>query len=457
MNAGSLRIRLLMGASAFLVCAMAIASIALSLLFERHVKDWIDAELTNQIDQLIAGIDRDQSGALAVQTKPADPRFDRPLSGHYWQAEFEASGKLERSPSLWDATIATGEPAAVASIARHHRVSGPAGKNLYVLEKRVELPARLGKERIGVIAAIDEAEVQRAVANFRTSLTPFLLVLGALLAAAAWIQVQLGLRPLASVRDRIAAIRSGHARRLGDDFPEEVQPLSREVDTLLDARDRQIETARARAADLAHGLNTPIQVLIGGIARLKAKGETAIAGDLSEAASAIERHVERQLAKARLKTSGGPVTARVAETAKRVAKVVRKTPAGERLQWEFDIADGVYARIHPDDLAEALGGLIENAARHAATRVVLSLQTQPGKVLIRVSDDGPGIPPEAETDVLTRGYRLDTSSTDSGLGLAIAADIAEAWGGHVTFERDSGLFTVVLCLQSADGPVSTPA
>jgi len=448
-NIGSLKLRLLLGASAFLLCAMAIAAIALSVLFERHVKTWIDNELSSHIDQLIAGIDRDTDGKLIVKTTPADTRFSRPYSGLYWQAAFEGTDTVVRSRSLWDATIGIPPPADIDDHAHHHRVAGPSGQTIYVLEKRIELPARLGRERVRIAAAVDESDVDKAVMAFATSLTPFLLLLGALLAAAAWIQVLLGLKPLASIRDRIATIRSGQAQRLGTDFPEEVQPLTREIDTLLDARDRQIETARARAADLAHGLNTPIQVLIGGIAKLKAKGETAIAADLETATQTMQRHVERQLAKARLQANGGYASAPARTAIDRIVTVVRKTPDGARLAWSVDIPDGLRIAIHPDDLAEAVGGLVENAARHARSRVAIMTGSKDGDIVLRIADDGPGIPKDLQAEALTRGSRLDVTRPGSGLGLAIVADIADAWGGSIGFEQDAEMFSAVLRLKPA--------
>lgn len=449
MTAGSLKLRLLVGASAFLLAAMVIAAIALSFLFERHVKTWIDTELSAHIDQLLAGIDRDSTGKLVVRTEPSDPRFSRPFSGLYWQAAFETSGEVVRSRSLWDSTIGISAPTSIGDHAHHHRVAGPSGQTLYVLEKRIELPLRLGRERVRIAAAVDEADVDKAVFAFATSLTPFLLLLGMLLAAAAWIQVLLGLRPLDSIRDRISAIRSGQVQRLGDAYPEEVQPLTREIDTLLEARERQIESARGRAADLAHGLNTPIQVLIGGIAKLKSKGETEIAVDLEAATATMQRHVERQLAKARLQANGGYTTAPARSTIDRVVTVARKTPDGARLDWSIAIPDDLRIAIHPDDLSEAVGGLIENAARHAATRVAISAETSNGDVTLRISDDGPGIPEDQQAEALTRGHRLDVTRPGSGLGLAIVADIAEAWGGSIGFDRDEHAFTAILRLTAA--------
>jgi signal transduction histidine kinase len=82
--------------------------------------------------------------------------------------------------------------------------------------------------------------------------------------------------------------------------------------------------------------------------------------------------------------------------------------------------------------------------------VSISVEHNDGDVLLRVADDGPGIPPEQQAEALTRGSRLDVTRPGSGLGLAIVADIAEAWGGSVSFEHTNEMFSAVLRLKPAD-------
>ena len=116
----------------------------------------------------------------------------------------------------------------------------------------------------------------------------------------------------------------------------------------------------------------------------------------------------------------------------RVVAVVRRTAAGERLAWEVKAGDDLIAAIDADDLAEALGNLIENAARHAQARVSVDAARTGGSIAIGVSDDGPGIPKERLDEMMARGGRMDTAGDGAGLGLAIVGDIAEAWGGSLS-------------------------
>ncbi len=153
--------------------------------------------------------------------------------------------------------------------------------------------------------------------------------------------------------------------RLAGVAPTEVQPLAEEINRLLERQDKAIARARARAGDLAHGLKTPLQVLSSDIRALREKGEGALADEIEKSASAIRRHVERELARARLApgtVDGAP--ARFAETARRIVAVVERTPRGADLTFDIAAADDLAVPIDADDLAEALGNLVENAARY---------------------------------------------------------------------------------------------
>lgn len=433
MSLGSLRLRLLLGAAVFVLVALILAAVGLTFLFERHVGRWINGEMAAHVDQLIAGIDKTPGGTLTVERPPGDPRFQRPLSGLYWQVQVEPDGPVLRSRSLWDFEIALPAESHVDDVLRTYTVPGPEGKSLHLVQRHVELPARLGGKAASVAVAIDRAALSTAVRNFASALLPLLIVLGLLLTGAAWAQVTIGLRPLAAMRRKLADIASGDAPRLGGGFPDEVLPLAHEIDSLLEARERQVEKARTRAADLAHGLKTPLQLLSDDAERLKAQGEAELADDIEHIANAMRRHVDRELARARSGASGTTATANVEAMVQRVVRVCERTPDGRRLSWKIDIPGGLLARIDPEDLTEALGNLVENAARHANAAVTIRARALDGAVQLSVIDDGPGIPPARAQEALRRGGRLDSSGS-AGLGLAIVGDIAEAWGATLSIE-----------------------
>lgn len=442
----SLRLRLLLGAAAFILTALALAASGLTFLFQNHMERWVDAELNAYLDQVIAGIDKGPGGNFAVTAPPADPRFDQPLSGRYWQVTVEPGGTVLRSRSLWDTEIPVPRAVDGDGGLRKDRVPGPNGTTLYLLRRDVRLPARLGGHAAQAVAGIDAAEVSAAVRRFASVLVPFLLVLSGLLILAAWVQVRIGLRPLAAIQGTLGEVASGKRARLGGGFPDEVQPLATEIDQLLDGRDREVERGRSRAADLAHGLKTPLQVLLSDAEQLKRKGETEVAAEIETIVTALQRHTERQLSRARMASYAANASADIGAVAEQVIRVMKRTPEGRLLAWSEELPAGMTARIDPNDLSEAIGNLSENAARHARSEVSVTAYREGASVVVAVADDGPGIPMERWDEVLDRGTRLDSAGAGTGLGLAIVKDIAEAWGAEIAFGNAGQRFEIRLVL-----------
>ncbi len=450
MTFGSLRLRLLLAGAASTLVALALAAYGLTILFERHVERRLAAELVVHLNQITAQLEpsTESPGDITLAAQPADPRFEVPLSGLYWQIIHEQKSTVLRSRSLWDSELALPPEPDVDDVIHQHRIAGPADTELYLLQRRVELPARMGGGTARIAVAWDAAETTKAVRRFAADLTPLLAIIGALLLAAAWVQVSVGLRPLSAVRSRLAAVRSGKNRRLGADFPDEVRPLAQEIDELIDARDAELARARARAGDLAHGLRTPLQVLQAEIERLAKDGHETVALNLSTVTRTMQRTVERELARVRLASPQRDSETNLTAAVEQVVRVVQRTPDGERMDWIVDVPPDLVAAIDHDDLSEALGNLIENAVRHARHTVTVSGHREGASVVLTVTDDGPGIPEDNLAEALRRGGRLDERGSGAGLGLAIVTDIVESWSGSLSLENASPGLAASLTLKA---------
>ncbi|WP_078059165.1 sensor histidine kinase [Tropicimonas marinistellae] len=425
----SLRRRLLATGAVAVVVALAIAAVGISLLFSAHADRRALAELSVHLDQVLSGVERDADGQIYLSHQPADPRFDRPLSGLYWQIVVE--GRLLRSRSLWDHEIPLPVDELPDGGEHVHMLEGPAEQSILTVERSVILPARLGEIPMRAAVAVDRADLQAASQEFTTDLLPYLVVLVAVLIFAMAAQVAIGLRPLGRVETRIAEIRSGSSRRLGEDFPTEVIPLAREVDALLAEREAEVSRASMRAADLAHGFKTPLQAMLGEAGRLRDDRQDEHAEAIEDTVETMRGHVDRELMRARASLHHETARCNVAEVARSVVRVLIRTSPGEALSWEVDVVPSLEVSAETGDLTEILGALAENAARHARSRVGVKARETGHTVEITISDDGPGIPPKRLAEMTRRGVRADETSTGSGFGLAIASELAEALGGKL--------------------------
>lgn len=456
MKARSLRLRLAVAAGISLVLALLLAGIGLTALFERHVVRRVNDELETYVRQLAASVAIAGDDTLEAARPLADPRFSEPLSGLYWQIEDDATGGKLRSRSLWDHVLVLPADPLEVGVVHRHRLAGPAQAMLLVAERRILVSNGAVQHRLRIAAAVDEKEVRDARSAFASDLAKSLLLLAAILLAAAWIQITIGLKPLETLRRSVAAVRSGAGSRLAIQGPEEVMPLVTEVNALLDEKARSIEGARGRAADLAHGLKTPLTVLMTDADRLKQSGQMQIGEEIEDIVVGMRRHIDRELSRARLQARAlrTAATASVHEVCARLVKVLCRGPQRDKHAWHIDVPPDAVVALESDDLAELLGAILENAAKWARSEIQITAAGG-NRVHIRIEDDGPGVPVPLLEKIGRRGVRLDEKAEGSGLGLAIATDIAEAYGGAIAFEaRERGGLAVAVTLPA---PADTSA
>ncbi|MBR0758953.1 histidine kinase [Bradyrhizobium sp. CCBAU 65884] len=427
MNRHSLRLRLVAGGIVAILIALGIAGGALAILFERHVSRTLAQDLDVHLKQLLSNIDVDPQGKLVLTQPPVDPRFAEPLSGLYWQVG-DDHGQLLRSRSLWDSVVELPADRLSHGETHQHEASGPGDQRVLVAERAVTLSAEGKPITVRLAVAEDLARMSEASSAFAKDLSIALVLLGCALALATWVQVGVGLRPLVALRRGVANIRTGRIRHLPSSVPTEVHPLVEEVNALIDAQEHEIERSRGRAADLAHGLKTPLAALAADASRLRERGEHDIAKDIEAVGEAMGRHVDRELARARVRgrARGGIATSvSVKPLVGSIIATVSRTPEGARVRFENVVADDLCLPLDRTDLAEILGNLIENAARHAAGCVRITADDN--RPLLAVEDDGEGIESTHLSHVIERGTRLDERGGAAGLGLAIVQDVLDAY------------------------------
>jgi signal transduction histidine kinase len=429
----SLRLRLLVGAVVWITLALAGAGTLLSALFHAHVERRLEAELTTQIEQITAALEIGKAGQVILTHEPTDPMFRKPYSGAYWQVD-GPDGPVFRSRSLWDVALRLPADASGAGTIGRHRLAGPNGQRLIVLERTVTLPDAPGATR--VIAATDEVELTSAAAAFTRTLVLSLAILAVALIAAAAIQVRIGLQPLHRLRAGVAAIREGRIRRLAGRFPTETQPLVEDLNGLLQRNEEVVSRGRIQAGNLAHALKTPLSILANEVDRLGAEGAPHLAATMREQIATMRQQIDYQLARARAAASVEVPGARVpvAPSVVAIQRTLSRLYGDRDLQFVVDIpADHVF-RGEQQDLEEMLGNLMDNACKWARRRVVATSRRDRDRLTIAIEDDGPGLPEEQQGGALVAGARFDEKVPGTGLGLAIVRDLASLYRGSIALQ-----------------------
>ena len=435
----SLRLRLVGGAFVWIGLALLIAGLAIGWMFVANVERTTEGDLTDALNRLVAVIDPAAPSHGLVHPL-ADPRYDTPFSGLYWQVMPLDGSAVSRSRSLWDVELKPDLSAVSDGTGHFVTLAGPSGQSLLALVRRVRFDRPDGTHDFLAITAENRAVLDASIARFGFDLVMALVVLGLVLLVAAWLQVRLGLAPLDRLREGVAAVRRGDSDRLPADYPLEVLPLVEGLNELLRTQDKSVQFARARAADLAHGLRTPLSVLSTVANRLSARGDTETAALIGQITDEMVDRIDYQLRLARLRLRDGThaYSTSLNKALARTISVVERTHEGERLAWSFLAEEALEVDIEQQDLIELVGVLLENAAKWAKSRVDVRVRRDGEEAEATIADDGTGLSPDQIARLGTRGQRLDESKKGSGLGLAIAGEIVELNGGRLSFESSPG-------------------
>jgi signal transduction histidine kinase len=250
------------------------------------------------------------------------------------------------------------------------------------------------------------------------------------------------LAPLRSLGDGVARLSAGELdlvlpNRTRDEFgalTEAFNQMVGRVREMIRARDRLL-------LDVSHELRSPLTRLKVALELLPAsERRTRMMADVGEMEAMIAELLELE----RLRDGSGlrPERQDVVSILREVADSLREKPPGVQLAVP---ARAVVAEVDGGKLRTVLRNLVENAAKYSlpdSRPIELSASSHDGAVIIRVCDDGPGIPEGDEASLFEPFFRVDRSRSKRtggyGLGLSICKRIMEAHGGAIAVERHAG-------------------
>ena len=443
----SLRARLTLITSAGLALALAAAAVLLVNALRLSLIRGLDDSARQGAVEVAALIDQDRlpdpvpvgSGTITIQVLDAQGRIT------------DVSPGADRLVPL----LTPAQAQAAARTGQGRMLAGPP-RGIPSLLRVVAVPAGGGQV---VVAAVSFAQAGDSIAAVARALLIFMPLLFGLLVLITWLVTGYTLRPIAELRRGAAEVTQTGIPR---DLPvpparDEVRSLALTLNDMLSRLAEAQQRQRDLVSDTAHELRSPI-------ASIRAQLEVAIdhpdgldwaetARDVHADTLRLARLAEDLLLLARLdeqRIRRSPVD--LAE----VCTSVAARYAAARVPVAADAPAPVMVSGDPDALSRLVVNLLDNAVRHAATQVSVSVRACGGVARLEVTDDGPGIPAADRERAFGRFSRLDDARSREGgdgaglngagrtglawtglagrggLGLAIVRATAEAHGGSVT-------------------------
>jgi len=432
---GSLRLRLLVAWALLIALTLIFSAASLRTLYERGITRRSISDLTFDIDELKERLRITKSGKVRLHRFPTDPQFHIPFGGRYWQI-FSKTAPVLSSRSLqgYRFDIPPAKMPGVGSVRLD--LMGPRQQNILALKRVVQIEgAKNITRKFTLVAGIDKIEIKEDTDEFTTDITHGLIGIALLLMLAGWMHVSVGLSPLSKLKSVLAAVRAGTKNRIDEKFPDEVVPLIKETNSLLDEQDTALDAARLRAGNLAHGLKTPLSILAAESRSLRKLGAINSANQIDVQVENLRRHVERELAlfKARGISKMRPNRLDACDALRSLCGALQKLPESEVLSWQMDLPDTAFVDVDRIDFNNIMGNLLDNARKWANATLTVQLQQFSDNLVIIVEDDGKGIPDDQIARLLKPSERGAPDVAGTGLGLAIVKDLVDVYKGDLGF------------------------
>ena len=271
------------------------------------------------------------------------------------------------------------------------------------------------------------------LSRFRQTLWAWLIITTSLLLVVMYLVTRWSLRPLQQIGLEVKAIENQQQSGFEQDYPDEIAPLTENLNILLKREQYQRERYRNAMDDLAHSLKTPLAVLTGLSDRSdinQSQIET-----LRDQTDRMNQIVSYQLQKA---TSVADIRiSKPVDLVKIVDKLVsalEKVYQEKAIRVERNLPAQMLLRMDEGDCLEVVGNLLDNAFKYGKKNIAIEgLESEEKSMTLVIEDDGKGLTTAEIEHILNRGTRLDQATEGQGIGLAVVADIVESYNIELSF------------------------
>lgn len=305
--------------------------------------------------------------------------------------------------------------------------------------------ATLAAGGVGTIVVARPRAIYRD--TFRALLPPLIiagLVAGGFALVIAGVLAGTITRPLRELAAKTRAFAAGdHAARVPPAGPSEVRELGGAFNDMASEIQRARGSEQAFLADISHELRTPLTSIQGfsqAIVEGEASGDgvTRAAGIIHRESRRLVRMVEGLLQVAKLEAGTSEMARDAIDPAALLGAAIGALEVQAQdsaVRFEVDAPHLPAIIGDADRLSQLFINVLDNAVKHAprGTAVQVTAAREPGEIVVRVADAGPGLPAAGADRLFERFYRGDTAQRreGAGLGLAIASAVAQAHGGRI--------------------------
>jgi two-component system, OmpR family, sensor histidine kinase PhoQ len=450
----SLSARLLISVSVLLLFFFGATIVVLDVAFRKAGEQAQEDILDGQLMGLLAAAEPADDGTLEMPPDLHEARFGTIGSGLY--AEIRGAG----GEIIWRSRSALGIEIPFGAVAKDGnglflRERLADGTPLLTLSMAVEWEFPDEKLRpfvFKVAEGLDSFNAQ--VTQFRRQLFGWFAAVALIMLLAIAALLRGLLRPLRQIETEIVEIEEGRRESLSDEFPTELRGVARNMNLLIGSERARSDRYKTTLDNLAHSLKTPLAAMRALLQQGKLK---SLADRFNEQIDRMDEIVRYQLRKPAARSADKLVLATVSvrREVERLVDGLAKVYHDKAPEIDTDVAETLRFRGDKGDFLELAGNLLDNACKWCRHRVSISVRPSvPGTagrgMVLKVADDGPGIPEDAAEILLQRGTRLDESTPGHGIGLAVVKDIAESYGGELTIHRaDLGGAEITVFLPSA--------
>jgi signal transduction histidine kinase len=406
--------------------------IFVSGLFRWNLEQSYHDELRIHIEELAGLTELQPDGQPFLARRLSDPRYLPAGSGFYWQVE-RAGYETQTSPSLGNARLE--HSLASTPRLRFAWLPGPTGETL---EYGKILPARDGGAPVRLLIATDRRLIEEVMTSFNSALASTLTIIAGIMLLGGMVHIGFALYPLRRLTREIANIREGLTERMLGGFPSEIQPLVDDVNSLLATKEERAAHNRLRASNLAHGLRTPLTILMNEGERLEATGHKGAGEIVLRETERMSRHINYHLARARtaIEQPKLNVATSLTQILSQLVPALSRLYCDRNIKFQIGDAPDLLLACDAADLFEMLSNLLDNAGKWATSQCKVDWSVLDGFCHITISDDGPGISSDLAKRLFKPGERLDDTIPGTGLGLAVTYDLATHYGGRIWVEPD---------------------